>query len=99
MKARRVIFIEEADPELTSAITWYEDRRPGLGMDFLDTVDAAVAAIRTRPESFPKVHGEIRRVLLRRFPYAIHFLLELDSIVVLSVFHAKRDPKHWQDRR
>lgn len=98
MRPRRVIFLEEADADLTNAMRWYEERREGLGDEFLSSVDGAVASIRARPESFPKVRGEIRRVLLRRFPYAVYFLLEPHAIVLLSIFHAKRDPKGWQDR-
>jgi hypothetical protein len=81
-----------------NAMRWYEERRPGLGGEFLSSVDAAIASARTRPESFPKVRGEVRRVLLKRFPYAIHFLIEPHAIVVLSVFQAKRDPEGRQDR-
>lgn len=98
MKAQRVIFLQEADAELMDAMRWYEERRPGLGDEFLASVDAAISSMRTRPESFPKIHGEVRRVLVRRFPYAVHFLIEPHAIVVLSVYHAKRNPKGWQDR-
>ena len=44
--------------------------------------------IADNPERFPKVRGEVRRtVILRRFPFVIHFLIEAKRIVILSVFH------------
>ena len=36
--------------------------------------------------------------LTRRFPYEVFFLEDDERVVVLSVFHAKRNPKRWQER-
>ena len=35
----------------------------------------------------------------RRFPFVIHFLIETERIVILSVFHTSRDPEQLKDRR
>ncbi len=35
---------------------------------------------------------------LKPIPYTIHFLLESNRVVVLAVFHAKRNPKRLEDR-
>jgi len=49
--------------------------------------------------SLPVVFRRIaRQAVLGRFPYAIHFLLESNRIVVLAVFHVKRNPKRLEDR-
>jgi hypothetical protein len=37
-------------------------------------------------------------LLLRRFPYAIHFVPEPNAIIVLAVFHTKRDPRYLEGR-
>jgi plasmid stabilization system protein ParE len=42
--------------------------------------------------------GEIRCVRARRFPYSVFYRVEGDQIVVLAVFHARRDPIIWQVR-
>jgi hypothetical protein len=36
---------EEADAEMAEAARWYETHRSGLGIEFLDAVDTAVAQI------------------------------------------------------
>ena len=41
----------------------------------------------------PKVYGEFRRRLLRRFPYAIYFRIVEKEIVVFGFFHSARDPR------
>ena len=48
--------------------------------------------------AFPAVYGQIRRALLRRFPYGIFYTLEEDVIVILACFHTKRDPKTMRNR-
>jgi plasmid stabilization system protein ParE len=88
----------EAEQELSEAFDWYEARVRGLGSEFLLAVDATVHAIARNPLHFAKIHKNVRRALLRRFPYAVFFFVEGSRIVILAVFHAKRDPKQWQER-
>jgi toxin ParE1/3/4 len=95
---RELIIRPEAEVELTEAYGWYEDRLRGLGSEFLISVDATIHAIVRKPQQFAKVHKEVRRALLRRFPYVVFFLEEDSRIIILGFFHAKRDPKHWHKR-
>jgi len=88
----------EAEADMGAAFDWYEERVAGLGSDFLLNVDAAFHAILRSPQQYPVVHKNLRRALVRRFPYQIFFALEEHSIVVLAVFHAKRSPKRWRGR-
>jgi hypothetical protein len=48
--------------------------------------------------SFTKCAAPVRRAVLKRFPYSIHFLNEPELIVVLAVFHASRAPKEFGRR-
>ena len=94
---RRVHFRPQADAEVLEARRWYEERRQGLGEEFGAAVDDTVARIAATPLAFPRVHGETRRAILRRFPYAIYFRIWEDAIVVLAV-HGRQDPQRWQFR-
>ena len=47
---------------------------------------------------YPTVFGAIRRTVTRRFPFAIYFRIRGDAVVVLAVFHGRRDPSVWQRR-
>ena len=96
--SRRLIVRPEAEAEMTDAFDWYEDRVPGLGSEFLLCVDAVFSAIVRSPEQYPRVHRVVRRALVRRFPYEVFFVEDAERLVVLSVFHAKRNPKRWQER-
>ena len=96
--SRRLIVRPEAEAEMAGAFDWYEDRAPSLGIEFLRCGDAGFSAILRNPERFPQVHRVVRRALTRRFPYAVFFVEDAERVVVLSVFHGKRNPKQWQER-
>jgi plasmid stabilization system protein ParE len=96
---RELIIRPEAEAELAKAFEWYEERMQGLGSEFMISVDATVHAIVRKPQQFVKVHKNVRRALLRRFPFAVFFLVEGTRIIILAFFHLKRDPMQWQERR
>lgn len=85
----------EAEADLAEAFRWYEERRPGLGERFLLSVEAALSTIRRNPRAFPVVHKQVRRALLRRFPYGVFYLSDAETVVIVAVFHAKRHPSRW----
>jgi len=96
--SRPVLFRPVAQLELDEAVGWYERQKPGLGLELKEAMDQMVARIVETPERFRPVRGEVRRALLRRNPYAIHFLPEPRFIIVLAVFNTKRDPRHLEGR-
>lgn len=96
--SRAIRFRSEADTDLCEAASWYEQRRIGLGCEFLHRVEEALDRIRDFPELSPRVHGPVRQVLVRQFPYAVYFRDDRDPIKIIAVFHASRDPQEWQKR-
>ena len=93
-----IIIRSEAEVEMMDAFDWYEKRAKGLGSEFLLAVDAAFQSILRNPRQYPIIHKAVRRALLRRFPHEIFFIPEENRVVVIAVFHAKRNPKLWQRR-
>lgn len=93
-----IVVRPEAEAEIAEAYQWYEDQSVGLGLEFLRALDASLSAIQRFPASYAVVHKEIRRAVLRRFPYSVYYLYENDTIAVIACFHGSRDPKQWQDR-
>jgi plasmid stabilization system protein ParE len=83
---------------MDESIAWYEHQRHGLGVDFAIQIGDTLQRISTAPQQFPLVRGEIRRGLVPRFPYAVHFMIEDARIIILAVFHAKRSPRLLERR-
>lgn len=93
-----LIIRPEAEKEMTTAFDWYEERVKGLGSEFLLAVDATFQGILRSPRQYPVVYKTVRRALLRRFPHEVFFVSTENQVVVIAVFHARRNPKHWQNR-
>ena len=93
-----VIFLPEAEEEMYEAARYYESQASGLGIDYISEVERAVASIAEFPKTWPKLEGELRRRLVRRFPFGILYFNEKDVIVVVAVAHLRRRPGYWRRR-
>jgi plasmid stabilization system protein ParE len=97
---RAVVLRGVAAREFEDAVAWCEADREGLGGEFRAIIKQHFQRIAANPELFRKVRGEVRRaVVLRRFHYVIHFIIEPERIVILSVFHCSRNPEQVKYRR
>jgi len=95
--------LPEAQIEATQAALWYDAQRVGLGAEFLDELQLAVERIQTAPLEQGRLElylGEqdIRRCLLRRFPYLVIYRVASDELVIVAVAHARRRPNFWVER-
>ena len=93
-----VVFRRIAKREFDDAISWYEDRRERLGRDFSVAAEQLLGRIALSPNQFARVRGNVRRAVLRRFPYSIYFVVEDDRLLVLAIFHARRASKQLEER-
>ncbi|MDK9718749.1 MAG: type II toxin-antitoxin system RelE/ParE family toxin [Trichlorobacter sp.] len=91
-------FIEVAQQELDEAFDWYELQTVGLGRQLIAEVQVATRRIAMFPEGCHEVAPEIRRCLIRRFPYALIYRKALDELIILAVMHQHRKPRYWQTR-
>jgi plasmid stabilization system protein ParE len=85
-------FAPEVAIDIHEAYAWYQQARDGLGNDFIASLEVCCQQIAQAPTLLAKMHGEFRRAMVRRFPYAVFYLVEGDDVVVYGVFHASRDP-------
>lgn len=90
--------IPEAKFELESAVEWYESQRPGLGIAFLDAVKKRLLGIAATPQMHTIVYKEVRKGVVRKFPYIIYYREQADELLVISIFHTAQDPAIWQSR-
>jgi plasmid stabilization system protein ParE len=85
-------FLPAVEADVLAGRVWYEDKSPGLGEEFLRVFYACTQAVARNPMAYQRVHRDLRRCLLRRFPYAVYSRVVDDCVVVFGVFHCARDP-------
>jgi hypothetical protein len=92
-----------AAEEAAEAAAWYEKERPGLGADFERAIDAALDLLErdivplTTAPGISGVRG-VKRLLLRRFPYAVIVCERGTEVVVVAFAHHARRPGYWRGR-
>ncbi len=89
--------LESAKEDLRSGWFFYERQSPGLGDRFLDAIEADVNALPRYAGIHLKVDG-FHRMLIQRFPFALYYLMEENSIDVYAILDCRRDPNWIRDR-
>jgi plasmid stabilization system protein ParE len=93
-----VVFRVRARVELLEARAWYDEQQPDLGKRFEAAVEGTIDQIAETPLAFPRVDGETRRAIVRRFPYNVFFRVSRQDVIILAVVHGHRSPLRWQAR-
>ena len=98
--SRRLIIRDEAEVDITEAALWYDGQEKGLGLELTTEVRSAIHRALSDPLIYLQLRKrpEVRRILTRRFPYRVFFIVREDAIVVFAVLHAARHDLHWQRR-
>lgn len=94
--AIRVLYKASASEELALAFAEYEGAQRGLGQSFLDEISRIERHLETNPRLYQRVLGDIRRAIVRRFPYGLFYVVDGDTVHVLACFHLHRDPARWE---
>jgi toxin ParE1/3/4 len=77
---KEIIFHPEARAEMREAVEFYEARLDGLGLRFLSAVEQTVGRISDHPEAGSPLSGELRKRIVRGFPYNVIYLLCLGRL-------------------
>lgn len=96
---RSARFHTEAEFELQTEATYYEQQTAGLGERFANEVEAAVKIACTYPHiGSPYQHGT-RRVYTKKFPFSVVYLVHVDEVLILAIAPFSKNPGYWRKRR
>lgn len=96
----RIEYHPDLYAELEEVRDYYESQSVGLGEDFLNEFERQIFKIAAMPERWMVVKGDLRRSLMKRFPYVIYFRqLKGDVLRVTVVKHEKRHPTFGMSRK
>jgi len=94
----RVVYRPEAETELLDGVSYYGSEDPSQGDDFLLTIHHYILEIAAHPMRFPKAGGEIRRCVVRKYPFVIFYRARKDHVNILAIAHTSRHPDYWKGR-
>ncbi|RLD53729.1 MAG: type II toxin-antitoxin system RelE/ParE family toxin [Bacteroidetes bacterium] len=86
--------------ELKDIIDYYNRCSAGLGTEFLDEFEQHVSKISLMPTRWMVIENDIRRSLMKRFPYVIYFrALENNLLRITVVKHQRKHPRYGKRRK
>ncbi|MFO1488348.1 MAG: type II toxin-antitoxin system RelE/ParE family toxin [Verrucomicrobiota bacterium] len=88
----------EADEEFATAVRYYSEISPGLGVRFYREMERLLREVCEQPKRFWQFDPPARRHLSGDFPYGIVFLEKPDVVWIVAVMHMKRCPGYWRGR-
>lgn len=92
MATFRLVVTPEAELDIAKGYRWYEEQAR-LGNAFVAAVDERFAHISSYPWACPVVEQDIRRALIRRFPYNAYYTINGHVIHILAVWHGQMDQR------
>jgi plasmid stabilization system protein ParE len=100
MKKYKVRIEPEALADIQEITDWYNDAKAGLGKRFQNKAIKQINSLNKNPQIYAFRYNEIRCILVKKFPYMVHFYIndENNTVEVLSVISTDRNPKIWKEK-
>ncbi|WP_084454517.1 type II toxin-antitoxin system RelE/ParE family toxin [Algoriphagus terrigena] len=97
----QIRLLDEARLDIKDIIIWYNNVESGLGRRFYGSLKSSLDYIRKYPFNSQIVYRDIRNMLLKKFPYQVHYrVIEQDKlIIVFAITHTSRNPRVWLSGR
>ncbi len=92
-----ITLLPSAREDLANGFAFYNNQAEGLGIYFLESLFSEIDSLGLYAGVHPIVFG-CYRLLSKRFPYAIYYLIESEAVLVKAVLDWRRDPQ-WISQR
>jgi plasmid stabilization system protein ParE len=93
----KIVILPSARDDLADGFQFYENQEAGLGAYFLESLSSDVDSLLLYAGIHRKIFGN-HRSLSKRFPYAIYYGVESQTIFVKAILDCRRDPKFHRQR-
>jgi plasmid stabilization system protein ParE len=93
----QIVSLPAVKMDMNEAVSYYEQFNPRLGRQFLFRIREAYHFLEMMPKGFQKKYKSVRTLLLKQFPYHIHYLVDdhNQKVIVLALVHSYRNPSDY----
>lgn len=96
---KRILVVEPAaEEDILYGYRWYEERRVGLGVKFLEALESLFELILENPLLYIESIPGVRRSVTSTFPYLVFYAFEKNVVHILAVIHVAQDPELIAER-
>jgi len=90
---------EEAIEDFDNSYNFYYEDSFKVAETFFKQIDICFDAIKQNPTSFPIVHKDVRKYVVKKFPFLIYYRIANSVVQVIAIFHSSRNPEIWNERK
>jgi plasmid stabilization system protein ParE len=88
----KIKILDSAQKDLINGYRFYEEQKLGLGSYFLDSLFSDIDSLRKYAGIHAVCFKKYRRLLSKRFPFAIYYNIENKNVLVCAVLDNRIDP-------
>lgn len=95
-----IVYAKKVESDLLDVTEYYNGINPKLSREFIARIREATAHILKTPLGFQIKYKNVRTVLLKQFPFHIHYIVEEEKnqIIILAIIHSYRNPQDYSNR-
>ncbi|MDR2205413.1 MAG: type II toxin-antitoxin system RelE/ParE family toxin [Flavobacteriaceae bacterium] len=88
-----IAYNPKALEEYEQSVEWYAERSIQASENFIIEVQRCIKAIKNNPTGFKNRYRNYYEITLQKYPFDIVYIIDTEKIVIVSVYHHKRNPK------
>jgi toxin ParE1/3/4 len=89
---------DDAENDLDNSYQYYAEESTKVAESFFKQINSSLEIIKKNPESFPIAFRDVKKFVVKRFPFVIYYQLNESLIRVIAIFHTSRNPEIWNNR-
>jgi plasmid stabilization system protein ParE len=97
-KQFNIELLDEAEIDFDKSYEYYSEESPKVADIFFKQINLGFENIKQNPKSFPIAHKDVRKHVIKKFPFVIYYRIIHTVIQVIAIFHTSRNPEIWNER-
>lgn len=93
-----VVVSDEAEIDFDKSYKYYYEDSTKVADTFFKRINIGFENIKQNPSSYPIVHEDVRKYVVKKFPFVIYYRIVDSAIQVIAIFHTSRNPEIWNKR-
>ena len=89
---------DEAEIDFEKSYGYYFEENPKVAEAFFRRINVSFKDITQNPFTFPVAYKNVRKCVVKKFPFVIYYQIVNSIIKVIAIFHTSRNPEKWNER-
>lgn len=90
---------DDAEVDLDKSYEYYKEENQKLADIFFNQIKLSLEKIKQNPHSFPIEYKDVRKFVVKKFPFVIYFQSHESIVKIIAIFHTSRNPEIWNERK